>query len=47
VEGLVQGRVVIFDREGKARYAYREETGFEVPVNDIIAAVRMAKVDRA
>mmetsp|Transcript_9213 Transcript_9213/g.12055 ORF Transcript_9213/g.12055 Transcript_9213/m.12055 type:complete len:80 (+) Transcript_9213:420-659(+) len=42
-EGLIQGGIIIFDKNGKARYAYREETGFEVPVNDIIAAARMAK----
>jgi len=42
-EGLIQGGIIIFDRNGKARYAYREETGFEVPINDIIAAVRTVK----
>lgn len=42
-EGLVQGGIIIFDKNGKARYAYREETGFEVPINDIIAAVRDVK----
>ena len=42
-EGLVQGGIVIFDREGKARYAYREETGVEVPVEDIVAAVRSVR----
>lgn len=38
-EGLVQGGVVIFDKTG-ARCAYREETGNEVPVDDIVAVVR-------
>lgn len=38
-EGLVQGGIVIFDKLG-ARYAYREETGMEVPTDDIIAVVR-------
>ena len=40
-EGLVQGGIIIFDKNGKARYAYREETGVEVPINDIISAVRV------
>ncbi|KAL7525451.1 hypothetical protein ACHAXR_002885, partial [Thalassiosira sp. AJA248-18] len=40
-EGLVQGGIIIFDKTGKARYAYREETGLEIPVDDIIAAVKM------
>jgi len=42
-EGLVQGGIIIFDKSGTARYAYREETGFEVPINDIISAVRAVK----
>ena len=46
-EGLVQGGIIIFDRNGKARYAYREETGFEVPVDDILAAVKMIKTENA
>lgn len=46
-EGLVQGGIIIFDKNGKARYAYREETGFEVPINDIIAAVRTVKSNDA
>lgn len=37
-EGFVQGGVVLFDRDGKARYAYREETGRELPFDDIAAA---------
>lgn len=46
-EGLVQGGIIIFDKTGKARYAYREETGFEVPVDDIVAAVKMVKSESA
>ncbi len=42
-EGLVQGGIIIFDASGTARYAYREETGFEVPIDDILAAVKMVK----
>jgi len=39
-EGIVQGGIIIFDAAGKARFAYREETGSEVPVEDIIAVVK-------
>lgn len=46
-EGLLQGGIIIFDKNGSARYAYREETGFEVPINDIIAAVRNIKAEPA
>ena len=46
-EGLVQGGIIIFDKAGRARYAYREETGFEVPIEDIIAAVKMVKAEPA
>jgi len=42
-EGLVQGGIIIFDNNGKARYAYREETGFEVPIDDIISAVNAVR----
>lgn len=44
-EGLVQGGVIIFDATGKARFAYREETGSEVPVEDIIAVVRELRAE--
>lgn len=46
-EGLVQGGVVIFGRDGKARYAYEEETGQELPVDDIIEAVKAVKSGKA
>lgn len=44
-EGIVQGGIIIFDKNGKARYAYREETDLEVPVGDIIAAVRAVNAE--
>jgi len=42
-EGRIQGGIIIFDKHGKARYAYREETGSEVPIDDLICAVKMVK----
>lgn len=42
-EGLVQGGVIIFDKEGKPRYAYEEETGQDLPVKDILAAVNAVR----
>ncbi len=42
-EGLVQGGIIVFGRDGKAKFAYREETGKEVPIHDIISAVNAVK----
>lgn len=39
-EGLVQGGIIIFGKDGKAKYAYEEETGKEVPMDDIVAALK-------
>lgn len=44
-EGIVQGGIIIFDRNGRARYAYREETGYEVPIDDILSAVKAVRED--
>ena len=44
-EGIVQGGVIIFDATGKARFAYREETGSEVPVEDIIAVLKELRAE--
>lgn len=46
-EGIVQGGVIIFDANGKARFAYREETGSEIPVEDIVAVVRELRTESA
>jgi hypothetical protein len=46
-EGLVQGGIIIFGRDGKPKYAYEEETGKEVPVDDIIAAVDAIKAGKS
>ena len=38
-EGFIQGGVIIFDKDGIAKYAYEEITGEELPVEDILAAL--------
>lgn len=38
-EGLLQGGVILFDMAGKPVYAYQEETGEELPYQDILMAV--------
>lgn len=42
-EGLVQGGVILFDKEGAPRYCYKEVTGEEIPVDDILSAVSAMK----
>eukprot|EP00804_Cyclotella_cryptica_P023211 CCRYP_000398-RE/>CCRYP_000398-RE protein AED:0.08 eAED:0.07 QI:0/0/0/1/0/0.33/3/0/189 len=37
---LIQGGVVIFDKMGQARYAYEEETGSPLDIEDILAALK-------
>lgn len=46
-EGLVQGGVIVFSRDGKAQYAYLEETGNELPIDDILAAAKAVKSGKA
>jgi len=45
-EGLVQGGVIVFGRDGTAKYAYKEETGTELPVSDILSAVEAVKAGK-
>lgn len=40
----MQGGIIIFDKSG-ARYAYREETGMEIPTDDLIAVVRHIRAE--
>ena len=42
-EAIVQGGVIIFDKEGKPTYAYEEEAGHHLPVKDILAAVNAVR----
>jgi len=47
-EGIVQGGVLVFDKQGVLRYAYEEETGSELcmeDVQDAIDAVRKEQKD--
>lgn len=44
-EGFVQGGVIIFDKKGKARYAYEEETGKELNMDDIVAALKAVQAE--
>lgn len=44
-EGMVQGGVILFDKNGKARYAYEEETGKELVIDDIVAALKAIQND--
>jgi hypothetical protein len=44
-EGIVQGGIIIFNRKGEAMYAYEEETGSPLPVDDIMAAVNAVKFE--
>lgn len=42
-EGLTKGGVIIFGKDKRAKYAYAEETGEELPLDDILAAVEAVK----
>eukprot|EP01083_Nonionella_stella_P059750 156418_1 len=39
-EGIVQGGVIIFGKDGVAKFAYEEETGKELVMEDIVAALK-------
>jgi len=42
-EGLVQGGVILFGKDGSAKYAYEEITGKEIPTGDILKAAEAMK----
>jgi hypothetical protein len=39
-EGMIQGGILIFDKEGKIQYAYEEAIGDELDMDDIRAALK-------
>jgi hypothetical protein len=45
-EALVQGGIIIFGKDGKPKYSYEEETGSEIPSDDIIAALNAVKASK-
>jgi hypothetical protein len=38
-EGIVQGGIIIFGKDGTPRSMYAEETGKELPLQDIVSAM--------
>ena len=42
-EGILKGGVIIFGNDGAPQYAYQEELGSELPLEDILAAVYSIK----
>ena len=45
-EGMIQGGLIIFDKEGNARYAYEEIIGDELEIDDIVAALEDVKDEK-
>jgi hypothetical protein len=45
-EGILQGGIVIFGKDGEAKFAYKEETGTPLPVDEIKAAIEAVKDDK-
>mmetsp|Transcript_32432 Transcript_32432/g.76305 ORF Transcript_32432/g.76305 Transcript_32432/m.76305 type:complete len:82 (-) Transcript_32432:458-703(-) len=39
-EGLKTGGIIVFGTDGEPKYAYPEVTGFEMEVDDLVAAVK-------
>jgi hypothetical protein len=38
-EGLVQGGIIFFGKDGNAKYVYEEDTGSDLPVADFISVL--------
>lgn len=46
-EGMVKGGIIIFDKNGAAKYAYTEETGTPLPIDDIKAALEAVSNEKS
>ncbi len=44
-EGIVKGGLIIFDTKGNPKYAYKEETGLDLPVQDIVQALEAVRAE--
>lgn len=42
-EGMIQGGILVFDKDGKIQYAYEEAVGEELDMDDIRAAVKAVR----
>lgn len=39
-EGIIQGGLILFDKNGEAKYAYEEEIGSPIDIDDVVAALK-------
>jgi hypothetical protein len=44
-EGLKTGGIIIFGADGTPKYAYKEDVGYELDMDDLIAAARAVRYD--
>lgn len=44
-EGLIQGGVILFDKNGFPKFCHKEETGDELPIEDIVATAKAMMSD--
>ena len=42
-EGIVKGGIILFDKYGIAKFAYEEESGSELPIDEIRKALQAIK----
>lgn len=46
-EGIIQGGVILFDRQGDPRAVYQEMSGQELPIEDILTALQALQAEAA